>query len=186
MALAEQTYISSQEYLAGEKESSTRHEYVDGQVYAMAGSSRQHNRIALNIVKALDQHDDCEVYASDIKVHIASRNSYYYPDVVMDCSKDINDDYYLENPCLITEVLSSSTVRKDYQEKLLAYQAILSLQAYLIVAQDKIQIDYFYRDDKGSWWVDHISDQESVIELPCAELSLSVSDVYQRVGLLDS
>lgn len=184
MALPQINGLTELEYLEGEQDSLVKHEYVNGQAFAMAGSSRRHNRIALNIVKALDQKNknQCEVYASDIKVRIESRKSYYYPDVVMDCSGEMNDEYYLEQPCLIAEVLSGSTLRKDYQEKLLAYQTIPSLQAYLIVAQDKAQVDYFYRSEDGSWWVEHFVELEDVIDIVCGGVSLSLKEVYTRIS----
>lgn len=138
-------YISEAEYLEGEKRADERHEYVDGQLYLMAGTSKRHNRIARNFITQMETAalgKNCEVFFSDIKVRAAKHKTYYYPDVVVGCAEDDDaDDYYLEKPCLIIEVSSESTIRKDYLEKALVYQAISSLQAYLIVAQDKPQVD---------------------------------------------
>ncbi len=176
--------LSEEDYLEGEKSSDVRHEYCDGTVYAMAGSSKQHNRIAGNmyIALSLGSRDlPCEVYASDLKVKIASRNSYYYPDVVAGCDEDDNaNDYYVEKPCLIVEVLSKSTAEKDYREKLLAYQAIPSLQNYLIIAQDRCHIDLFYREEQG-WWFKTFTASEDSIRFSCPACELSVKEIYAGI-----
>lgn len=179
MPLAKQDqYISEQEYLAGEKLSSERYEYLAGEVVAMASSSKRHNRIAFNIAKSLDDPNSaCHVYISDMKVHIKARQAYYYPDVVVGCEPDDADEYYLNKPCLIVEVLSDSTRQKDYQEKLLAYQTLENLKAYLIVSQDKVQVDCFYRD-QNNWWVKHYDQLSEVIDLTCPKRSLSLTEIY--------
>jgi len=178
-------YISEQEYIEGEKISDIRHEYIDGEVYAMAGSSRRHNSIALNLAIALKQSSrgtSCDVFSSDLKVRIDSRKSYYYPDVLVTCDEDDNkDDYYIDMPCLIVEVLSKSTEQKDYREKLLAYQAIPSLQNYLIVAQDSCHVDLFYRKKQGDWWIQTFESMEDVITLSCPECEISVTEVYEGI-----
>lgn len=177
------SYIPENDYLEGEKSSQTRHEYVDGQVYAMAGSSKRHNRIAGNIYRKLAEADpNCEAYLSDIKVRISERKTYYYPDVVVSCEQDDGNDYYLENPCLIVEVLSDSTAQKDRTEKLLSYMNISSLRAYLLVSQDKAHIEMFYREPGGKWWVNAFENVEQNIELPCPDIVLTLSDIYSGVS----
>ena len=176
-------YIDEQEYLEGEKLADNRHEYVDGKVYAMAGSSKRHNRIALNLVMALNTKAPCETYSSDIKVRIAERNSYYYPDVVVGCEESDNaDDYYLEKPCLIIEVLSPSTEKKDATEKLLAYQDIESLQAYLMVDQQQCHISLIYRQKNGHWWVKTFTELDDMISLSCPEMEIKVTDIYENIS----
>jgi len=177
--------LSEEDYLKGEKSSDARHEYCNGTIYAMAGSSKQHNRIAGNMYIALSlasRNLPCEVYSSDLKVKIASRNSYYYPDVVAGCDEDDNaNDYYVEKPCLIVEVLSKSTAQKDYREKLLAYQAIPSLQNYLIIAQDKCHIDLFYREEQG-WWFQTFTALEDSIRFSCPVCELTVNEIYAGIS----
>ena len=102
--------MTEDEYLAGEKTAETRHEYVNGHVYAMAGASKTHNRIARNFITSLSEAADqsgCEIYFSDIKVRAEKYKSYYYPDIVLSCEDDNENDYYLSNPCLIVEVASA-------------------------------------------------------------------------------
>lgn len=178
-------YITEQEYLEGEKISDIRHEYIDGEVYAMAGSSRRHNTISLNLALALRQssrNTPCDVFNADLKVRIDSRKTYYYPDVVVTCDEDGDqDDYYIDTPCLIVEVLSKSTEQKDYREKLLAYQAIPSLQHYLIVAQDQCHIDLFYREASGDWWIQTFESLEDVITLSCPDCEVTVAEIYEGI-----
>ena len=178
-------YITEQEYLEGEKISDIRHEYIDGEVYAMAGSSRRHNRIAGNLYITLSgasRHTPCDVFNSDLKVRIDQRKTYYYPDVLVTCDEDDSqDEYYIDKPCLIVEVLSKSTEQKDYREKLLAYQSIASLQNYLIVAQDHCHIDLFYREEQGDWWIQTFESMEDVIKFSCPVCEISVADIYEGV-----
>ena len=180
-------YISEHEYLEGEKLSSERHEYVDGQVYLMAGASKRHNRIAGNCYRAFMDagNSQCEAFMGDLKVRASKqRKTYYYPDVVVGCAEDDDaDNYYLEKPCLIVEVTSASTLRKDYLEKALVYQSIPSLQAYLIVAQDKPQVDMLVRDTDGGWALQQFDQLQDEITLPCLEITLGLADIYAGVTL---
>jgi Uma2 family endonuclease len=176
--------ITEQDYLDGEKNSTVKHEYIDGKIYAMAGSSKRHNRIILNTAMALRsgaKASACDVYVSDIKVKINSKR-YYYPDVVVGCDEtDDADPYYLEKPCLIVEVLSPSTVRKDGTEKLLAYQNLASLHTYIMIEQDKCMISLIYQQDSGHWTIDYYNDMNDVILLTCPAMEWCVKDVYDGV-----
>ena len=178
-------YITEQEYLASEKLAEEKHEYVNGKVYAMAGTSKRHNRIAVNIVRALplrrQDGTPCSVYSSDVKVRAEKVKSYYYPDVIVGCEQDEADEYYLEKPCLIVEVTSKSTQWKDFTEKAVAYQKLASLQVYLIVAQDQPQVTLFYRDAEGAWDVARFDDLEQSFTLPCPECTLTLAEIYEGV-----
>jgi len=148
----------------------------------MAGSSKRHNRIMLNCVRALDNVTDvCEIYSADIKVKAAKHKSYFYPDVVVSCEPDDSDDYYLETPCLMVEVLSKSTQSRDRGEKLLAYMSIPSLQAYLLLEQDKQEAQLFYRQSKGDWWIKTFNNDNEAIALPCIDKSINLTDTYKTI-----
>lgn len=178
------TDISEQEYLAGEKLSVIKHEYCDGQVYAMAGSSKRHNRIAGNIYRALlsANNKNCEAYIGDIKVRINQGKRYYYPDVVVGCDESDNaDDHYLEKPCFIVEVLSPSTERKDGTEKLVAYQNIDSIQAYMLVDQSHCKITLISRQANGHLALAYYEDMNASVPIPCPDMVLKVSDIYEAV-----
>lgn len=185
MTAKQSDYISETAYLEGEKLAQVRHEYVDGKVYAMAGTSRRHNRIALSIVVALrqapkDKH--CEILSSDVKVRANKRKTYYYPDVVVGCDPEDTNPYYLEKPCLIVEVTSKSTEWKDRHEKAVVYQSLESLQAYMLVSQEKPHVTLYYReDDDGSWWVTAFEEADQVIPLKCPEMSLTLADIYEGI-----
>ncbi len=181
-------YLTEAAYLEGEKTAVERHEYVDGQTYLMAGASKRHNRIARNFINRMEDaanRKGCEVFFSDVKVRVAKYKTYYYPDVVVSCSADDEaDEYYLEKPCLIVEVASDSTIRKDYMEKSLVYQSIAALQAYLVVAQDRVQVDMLVRLEDGSWGLKKFDRLDDEIELPCLGIVLSVEAVYAGVAVL--
>ncbi len=191
MSLARQsslTYLSEQAYLASEKSHAERYEYVDGQIYLMAGSSKRHNRIARNFItqfEAAAHRQGCEVYFSDIKVRVEHYKSYYYPDVVVGCAEDDADEYYLEKPCLIVEVTSDSTARKDYLEKAVAYQTIPCLQAYLMVAQDKPLIDLLLRTAEHGWTLYQFNSLADEILLPCLSMTLTVASVYAGLSFTE-
>lgn len=179
------SYITEEEYLEGEKHADERHEYVNGHVYAMAGASKRHNRIARNFINRLEAAADnsgCEIFFSDIKVRTEKHKTYYYPDVVISCDENDADEYYLETPCLIIEVTSASTMRKDYLEKALVYQSMPTLQAYLIVAQDKAQVDMLVRDG-DMWQLKQFDDLNDDVVLPCLNTSLKLTKIYAGVEL---
>ncbi|HYV06674.1 MAG TPA: Uma2 family endonuclease [Blastocatellia bacterium] len=177
--------VSVEEYLEGEKDGLVRHEYVDGQVFAMAGASDRHNRISLNLAARLDGHVDdgpCEVFIADMKVSV-SESVFYYPDVVVACDGPAADPYYRKQPRLIIEVTSPGTERIDRSEKLVAYKRVKSLKEYVIVAQDRAQIEVFRRGrgDRWSWQV--LTEPSDELKLESVGLTLTVAQVYRRVKL---
>ena len=177
--------VSVDEYLEGEKDGRVRHEYIDGQVFAMAGASDRHNRISLNFAAKLDGHLDdgpCEVFIADMKV-LVSETAFYYPDVVVACDGPAADPYYRKQPRLIIEVTSASTERIDRSEKLVAYKQVKGLKEYVIVSQDRVQIEVFRRGrgDRWSWQV--LTEQSDELKLESVGLTLTVAQVYRRVKL---
>lgn len=176
-------YLNVADYLEGEKDGLVRHEYVDGQVYAMAGGSDRHNRISINFTNRLDEHlgdGPCEVFMSDMKVWV-SESVFYYPDVVVACDGPGADAYYRKQPRLIVEVSSPGTERIDRSEKLLAYKQVKSLKEYVIVSQDRIHIEVFRRRRNGRWHWEVLTEHGDELRLESAGLSLSVSQIYRRV-----
>ena len=178
--------ITEQEYLDGEKLNDIKREYTDGYVYVMAGVSKRHNTISLNIMMSLrdaSRKTPCAVYCSDVKVRVAETKSYYYPDVVVGCDVDDTDDYYLEKPCLVVEVLSESTQKRDRPEKLLSYMNVPTLKAYLLVEQDKPEVELFYRKKAGDWWVESFEGLDAVLKLACPEMELTLAEIYEGISL---
>lgn len=188
MKLAIANRISEEEYLAGERIASIKHEYVAGEVFAMAGTSKMHATIALNIAVALRVHlrgKPCRAYVSDMKVRVKTSPAYYYPDVAVTCSpRDLAADapaYYIEAPCLIAEVLSDSTERIDRREKLLAYQQLDSLADYLLIDQDKCEVEH-YRRTADVWLRDILGPGDTLV-LPGLGLELSIEQIYEDSGI---
>lgn len=177
--------LSVEEYLEAERDGSVRHEYIDGQVFAMAGASDRHNRISLNFAAKLDGHLDdgpCDVFIADMKVSV-SDSVFYYPDVVVACDGPAADPYYRKQPRLIIEVTSPSTERIDRTEKLVAYKQVKSLKEFVIVSQDRAQIEVFRRGrgDRWSWQV--LTEPSDELKLESVGLTLTVDQVYRRVKL---
>ena len=179
-ALSQATeYVSVEEYLAGEDGSDQRYEYIDGRVYAMTGASRKHGLIANAIAYALTpaaRQKKCQLFTSDMKLRlgIGSKTVFYYPDVLLSCSPMDKARFFRSEPCLLIEVLSTSTARIDRREKLLAYQSLPSLQTYLLVEQDQQQVEAYQRADG---WSSRIYTEGS-IEIPCLSSSLALADIY--------
>lgn len=173
-------YISEQEYLEGEKISEIKHEYVDGNVFAMAGASKNHQRIIANLARHLGNHlngSSCEVFFSDIKVRVDAKK-YFYPDVIVVCENDDTDDYYTESPRIIVEVLSSSTRKFDHTLKRQFYQTLPSLEEYILIEQDFVQVEV-YR--KAEAWQSNFYYLGDTIMFQSLDFSLSVAEIYQHV-----
>jgi Uma2 family endonuclease len=146
----EQT-LTEADYLKFEASAQLRHEYVAGEVYVMAGGSQRHNRITLNIAARLLaslEGKPCQVFMSDVKLHIAHDSAYYYPDVVVICGAHAalaGETQTVSDPVLVVEVLSPSTETIDRREKLAAYRRLPSLQEYLLVSQETQQVELYQR-----------------------------------------
>lgn len=183
MALARQlAYLSVEAYLTGERESEIRHEYVDGVAYAMAGASVNHNQITANVLTELRMHFkqtgvDCRPFSSDLLVR-TGKDRYRYPDVVVVCDEQFLDDYSTESPVLIVEVLSKATRQRDRQVKRLEYLQLPSLQEYMLIEQDTVEVEVFRRSD--SWRPSYYYWGDMVV-LESVGLSLSVESIYERV-----
>jgi len=176
--------ISEEDYLAMEATSSIRHEYVDGYIYAMAGGTRAHSEIAINIGAALHQqikNTPCKIYLNDVKLKIADRHCYYYPDIMLGCSRDETDELSLSKPCLLIEVLSKSTETTDRREKLAAYQSIPSLREYCLVAQDKPRLERYHRLNENALWHLTVYEKGDSVQFSCINYTLSMDDIYADV-----
>lgn len=174
------TYISEQEYLEGEKISEIKHEYIDGNVYAMAGASKNHQRIIANLARHLGNYlngSPCEVFFSDIKVRVDAKK-YFYPDVIVVCENDDEDPYYTESPRIIVEVLSSSTRKFDHTLKRQFYQTLPSFEEYILIEQDFVQVEVYRKSDA---WQSNFYYLGDTVTFQSLEFSLSVAEIYQHV-----
>ena len=176
--------MSFEEFLKFEEHSDIRHEFIDGHVYAFAGASIRHNRIAGNAFGQLWSHEsgtDCQVFNSDTLLRVSHRIS-YYPDVMVVCDPTDNHDLYKSRPCLLIEVLSPSTMLTDRREKLLTYQSIESLRGYLMIYRDEIRVESYIRRNSNPWvYQNFVGDQP--VWVPCLDLTLPVSTFYRDVDM---
>lgn len=173
-------FISEQAYLAGELLSEIRHEYINGEVYAMAGAYKDHNIISMTVSNLFYNHlkdKPCQAYASDMKVKVGKH--FLYPDVMVDCSGQ-EEDYYTQYPMLIVEVLSKSTRQHDKTFKRQAYCQIATLKEYILIEQDFVEIERWYRIDDKYWeqTVHYLGDD---ICFSSIGLTVKVEDIYSRV-----
>lgn len=175
-------FVPFEDYLEGEHDVDIRSEYVDGLVYAMAGASRTHNSIAMSFAANIDNHlkDGCQVWQSDMKVVIQNKGQRfgYYPDIMVACEDDTNDEYICTSPVLIIEVLSDSTERTDLREKFDNYTSIASLLEYVVVSQDVPLVRVFRR--RNAWDMERYK-ADDTLHLESVDLALMVQAIYRRV-----
>ena len=169
--------LTADEYLDWENQQETRHEMVDGYLYAMTGASLRHDEISMNIAAALHTHllgGPCRVYKSDIKVAVA--NNFYYPDLVVRCDDDrsAKSEYTVSDPLVIIEVLSPSTQRFDRGDKRLAYQQLSSLTDYILVSQDDQHVEH----QRGEMSVILKADTD-MLTVSSLDFSITLSDIYR-------
>lgn len=175
--------LSAEQYLTEEQARAYKCEYVDGQVYGLAGATDRHNRVVTNLSGHLwlaTRKGPSQVYTSDMKLRVQTdlAHRFYYPDVMVACGESDNEDLYKVSPSLLVEVTSPSTASTDRREKLLAYQTIPELQDYLIVSADEHYLERYRRDTDGGWWV-HEYRGDGTVKLPYLGLELSLGDIYE-------
>jgi Uma2 family endonuclease len=175
--------LSVDEYLALEQTTGVKHEYVLGQVYALAGASENHNRIAVNVLAALlpaARASGWRVVGSDQKLQ-PGNDLYYYPDVQVLCDPTDDDPLIKRRPCVVIEVSSQGTEATDRREKLLVYRGIASLLLYLIIAQDRREVTVHFRDAEGTWQTRQAEGMDSVPIGCLGGYELILDDVYLDV-----
>jgi len=192
-------YFTEEEYLAIERASEERHEYVDGRIFAMAGESYQHGEICVNLTGKLHLQlsgKSCRVRAQNTKVRSGPEPKapqppegfYSYPDVLVVCGERKFHDIYrdvLLNPNVIIEVLSKSTEAFDRGEKFIRYRTWLpTLTDYILVSQDKPMIEHYRRQSDGEWVLSTLEGLDAALNIESIGCSLKLSDVYDGVQFL--
>ena len=181
--------LTVEEYLTIERQAPCKSEYFNGEMFAMAGASRRHNLIALNIgaeLRAQLQQRPCEVYTSDMRVKISRTGLYTYPDVVVVCDEPRFEDTDVDtllNPIVLVEVLSPSTADYDRGGKFEHYRTLASLQAYLLVAQERCHVVHYTRQQDHTWLLAETDDIQDGIHIPSIRCDLLLSEVYAKVSL---
>ena len=187
MSSQRKTLLTPEEYLAVERGSEAKSEYLAGEVFAMVGASRRHNLITSNIIRVLGNQlldRPCNVYPSDMRVKVSAIGKYTYPDVVVACEEEAFDDAEqdtLLNPLVIVEVLSESTEAYDRGKKFEHYQYIESLTDYLLVSQDPYRVEHYVRQGGRDWKYSEYHAAEDVLKIGVIGCELTLKDVYAKV-----
>jgi len=185
LAVAEKKY-TPEEYLAFEREAEEKHEFIDGEIVAMAGASREHNLIGVNVSSELRfalKGKSCEVYANDMRVRM-KKNRYGYPDVVVVCgAPDFDDEEFdvLLNPTVAVEVLSRSTRFRDKTEKLATYQKMESLREILLIEQIEPRVEHYIKQTSKQWLLKIYEDLSETVSLESIDCQLSVAEIYAQI-----
>lgn len=186
MSALPEKHWTAEEYLAFERASAEKHEFVDGDVYLMTGASRSHNLIVVNTTAALHAQfrgRPCEVYASDMRVRVGGHN-YVYPDVIVVCGEPQLDDTQgdtLLNPTVMIEVLSPTTEQYDRGRKFHLYRRIEGLEEYVLIAQEMALIERYRRQEGGQWLYSDASAPDAALALDSIGARLALADVYDKV-----
>ena len=171
------------QYLQQERAAKTKSEYVDGEIFAMAGASLAHNLIVSNLIRELGNQlrkRPCQTYPSDLRVRV--EGDYFYPDASVVCGRpELVEGDTLTNPTLIVEVLSPSTADYDLGSKFARYRRLASLQDYLVVAQDSTHLIHHHRQDETHWLMTEVTAPEAVLDLPGVQCRLAMTDIYDKV-----
>lgn len=187
MSAAIQSYLTPNTYLLQERQNTERHEFMNGQVYAMAGASREHNQLVFNLAGLLHaqlRQKPCSAFVADMRVRTRPNEAYFYPDLTVVCGDLQFEDEHsdtLTNPTVIIEVLSPSTEGYDRGAKFAHYRRLASLQEYVLVAQERLSIERYVKNELGQWLLFEATEPDDVIPLTTIGCSLTIRDVYEKV-----
>jgi len=181
-------HYTPDEYLAAERESPVRHEYLAGRIYAMAGESLQHSQIGVNLIREVSQQlkgRECQALSPNMKVKTGDAGLFSYPDLTVVCGKplflDTNTDVLL-NPTAIFEVLSPSTEAYDRGEKLFRYRNFIeTLMDYVLVSQRRALVERYSRQPDGQWLYVTVDGRSKRIQIESIGCTLELSEIYARV-----
>ncbi len=201
MLKREKKYYTPEEYLALEETEDYKSEYYNGEIFAMAGGSANHNRIAGNFYAVLNvafEKEPCEAFSGDMRLLVKQSGLYTSPDVMVICGRlefVANRTDTITNPVLIVEVLSKSTENYDRGQKFEFYRAIPTLQHYLLINQNRIHLEYFQKTGEGWWLLKEFNElaqtlkiESFIFETPVFEtpaLEIPISRIYNKVELAD-
>ena len=184
--------LSVGEYLAIERQSEIRHEFLDGHVYAMAGESIEHSTICFNLAVAIGAQlkgTPCRGFSPNMKVRAGEKGLYAYPDLMVTSGEpSFHDDErdVLLNPTVIFEVLSPSTEAYDRGEKFERYRDhIETLRDYVLVSQDRPRVEHRHREPDGTWTSTELDGLAEVLSLPSVDCRVPLADVYSRIAFAE-
>lgn len=180
-------YMTVEEYLAFEDASTEKHEFIGGVVYAMAGAGVSHNRVVRNTVVEIGQflkEKPCEIFQSDLKVHVKTESGISYPDITIVCDElqflETRTDV-VTNPSVIVEVLSPSTQNYDHGEKFMFYRQIESLQEYILISSMELRIEKFKKEASGSWTLTEYKNLTDKLPIDTIQFQLLLAEIYRDI-----
>lgn len=192
MGLAiEKKILTSEKYLDIERKAEFKSELINGEMYALAGVTRKHNRIALNLATFLNnflRDSQCRVYFADLRVKVSKTGMFTYPDLVLTCGNEIMADKQkdtLLNPKCILEVLSDSTEKYDRGEKFSHYQNLESLDEYILVSQNQPRVESFLRQTDNKWLYQKVEGLENELFINVIEAKIKLDEIYQNTKELE-
>jgi Uma2 family endonuclease len=181
-------YISAEEYLQTERAATEKHEYYQGEIFAMSGVSLKHNIIFSNFFTDIGSKlkgKGCRPYGSDLRIHIPKNTLYTYPDISIICGDpDLTDDHFdtATNPSVIIELLSKSTRNYDKGEKFTLYRDIDSLKEYILVDTEKIYVEKHIRNADNSWQLTDYKSLDNSFTITTVDLQLFLKDIYKDIS----
>ncbi len=180
-------YITPEEYLVMEEAAAYKSEYYHGEIFAMAGASKNHNRISFDLATGINlalRDTKCEAFASDMKLWIKAQNTFTYPDLMIVCGKaefyEGRDDI-VTNPLVIFEILSDSTKNHDRVEKFEFYRSIPTFQEYILIDQYRVHVEQMYLETRNKWILSEYNEITDVLKLAKVNVQIPLQEIYRRV-----
>lgn len=182
------TLKTAEEYLEIERAATEKSEFYKGECFAMAGASRRHNILSLNMATGLHRHlrnKPCQPYMADMRLHIEAHDHYTYPDILVVCDERayVEEDI-VNDATVIAEVLSPSTESYDRGKKFLHYQSLPSLQEYILISQETMLVEIYQRRDNGEWLYHALSEPVDKLHISSIEFSCLLSELYESLLLI--
>ncbi|MEO5858767.1 MAG: Uma2 family endonuclease [Pyrinomonadaceae bacterium] len=188
MSAVPKPIYNADQYLTLEQGAEYRSQFYFGEIFAMAGASRRHNVVSANVLASIHAQlkgRSCEVYQNDMRVKV-NADFYTYPDIVIVCGEPQIEKKNGENlldPAVLIEVLSPSTEKFDRGDKFRFYRLMPSLKEYVLVSQDRVNVEHYFRQEDNSWLFTVLNDEGDVLELPSVSCSVNLKDIYDKVDL---
>ncbi len=187
MSVLPKPSLAAAGYLAIERAAETKSEFFDGEMFAMAGTTKNHARIVMNLSRELSARlkgRACRPFATGLRVKVEANGLYSYPDLVVVCGEQLFEDDLLDtllNPTLIVEVLSETTEQYDRVKKFDLYRALPSLQEYVLVSQSEPRVEQFLRQPDSEWNLRITTDPTAFVNLTSLECEIPFAEIYERV-----
>ena len=184
MPVKQVNHISINEYLVAERSAAAKHEYFKGEIFAMSGASFRHNKISTNLNRAILPHlesKDCEMFGSDLRVHIPENSLFTYPDSIIICGKpEFLDEHFdtVTNPSVIIEILSPSTKDYDRGTKFTLYRSIPALKQYILVDSESVSIEIFCQSQLKSWSLEEFKSVDDTFSIQAIGINIRLSQIY--------